>query len=101
MPVLLLLRDRPLDESEVKRLPRGCYPVFDSKDRIVAKAEVRGPLPMMLFMVAKMVKAIPDSDFGYEAGFDEALSEESSYDSSQTIRGGSFFYPQSGSIAVS
>ena len=82
MPVLLLLRDTPLNESEARRLPTGCYPVFDSKDRIVARAEITGPLPMLLFMVAKMVKAVPDSDFGYEAGFDEELSEESStYDS--------------------
>ena len=82
MPTLLLLRDRPLSEAEQKRLPHGCFPVSGSADRVVARADVRGPVSMLLFMVAKMVKAVPDADFGYEQGFGESSEESFSEDSS-------------------
>ena len=37
---------------------------------------------MLLFMVAKMVKAVPDADFGYEEGFDEDSESDFESDSS-------------------
>ena len=80
MPVLLLFRDRPLNEDEIQRLPQGCFPVSGDAQRVVARADVRGSVPMLLFMVAKMVKAVPDADFGYEEGFGD--EEESAEDSS-------------------
>ena len=89
MPILLLFRAKPLDREEKNRLPIGCFAVspddgdFTSKN-IVAKAQLKAPLPMMLKMAVAMGRAVPDAVFGYEEGF--AYQQATATASSQSTR---------------
>ena len=81
MPVLLLIRDRILSDSEIARLPMGCFPTSESSSaflqyRIVAKAELRAPPAILLKTAFAMGVAIPDAQFGYEEGFQEPTALE-------------------------
>ena len=80
MPVLLLIRNQVLSESEASRLPLGCFPISKEDplflhQRIVARAEIRAPMAILLKTVFAMGKAIPDAQFGYEEGFQESDKE--------------------------
>ena len=76
MPSLFLIRSRPLTQKEISSLPTGCFPVraedplFTHK-RIIAHANIRAPIPLLLKLAFEMGKAVPDSSFGFEEGFAE------------------------------
>jgi len=80
MPVLLLIRNQVLSESEISRLPLGCFPISKEDplfldQKIVARAEMRAPIAILLKTVFAMGKAFPDAQFGYEEGFQESDKE--------------------------
>ena len=74
MPSLLLFRNHTLTTDEGLRLPVGCFAVPEDDSlfqvsRIVARAQLRAPIPLLLKMAFDMGRAVPDATFGYEEGF--------------------------------
>ena len=88
MPVLILFRKKVLLPEEISRLPMGCFPISEEDERfrmyqMVAQAQIRAPMAVLLKMAFEMGKAFPDARFGFEEGFAHQEAEYNQEESAQ------------------
>lgn len=73
--VLLLARQKPLTQAEIRALPAGCA-ATEGRDGIVARAELDLPVAQLLGFAVSMGRAVPDAIFVARDGDPQAAAAE-------------------------